>query len=72
MVEKAIVKEGDGGLSYDEARVMESLVVAWNRFVGFSGSISPEDQEAFAAGIHQCQNVLQARVIRRLYPDFWR
>jgi hypothetical protein len=63
---------GEGGLTDDETAVMKKLVGAWNEFCLLNDSISPQEQQKFADGIHTCQDVLAYRVLHRTYPDFWR
>lgn len=66
------VKPNSGGLNEEEARVMESLVKAWNELMKIEGMLTFEEEKTFQDGIHQCQDVLMRRAIKRIFPKFWR
>ena len=58
------------GLTDSEGDVMDSLVTAWNKFVGLEKQ-HPSELSDFADGIHKCQNLLAVRIARREFPDGW-
>lgn len=59
------------GLTAEEEAVSDALVDAWNRFMAIRDAINTEEQAAFRRAIHDAQNVLMCRVVRRLFPDYW-
>jgi hypothetical protein len=66
------VKPNSGGLNEEEARVMDALVKAWNELMKIEGVLTIEETAEFRDGIHQCQDVLMKRAIKRIFPKFWR
>jgi hypothetical protein len=60
------------GLTPQEQEVMDALVSAWNKYKNLPGASFPNEQSDFIQAIHQAQSVLQSRIIRRLYPEYWR
>ena len=58
------------GLTNDEGRVMDALIMAWNQFVGLDRQ-HPDELRDFADGIHKCQDCLALRIARRIYPEGW-
>ena len=56
------------GLTEQEGLIMDSLVKAWNNFLKLEKT-HPCEINDFGDGIHKCQNVLMARVLRRDYPN---
>ena len=60
----------DDGLTDAEGEVMDSLCEAWLYFKELPIQ-HPSDQDEFLAGLHRLQDLLAARVCRRLYPDGW-
>jgi hypothetical protein len=65
------LQQPPSGLTPDEQRVMDALVTAVLAFNDLEAAITPDEMRAFVEGIHQCQNVLGMRVVRRDHPDFW-
>jgi len=59
------------GLTPEEQEVSDLLVQAWNRFMAFEDAIKSDDQEEFRQAIHAAQRVLQTRMLRRLFPEYW-
>lgn len=55
------------GLTEGEGVVMDSLVDAYNKFVKLK-TTHPSEKDDFIDGIHECQQVLMNRVLRRDYP----
>ena len=55
------------GLTTEEGKVMDALVLAWNDFIKLEKQ-HPSDTQEFNVGIHQCQHILMNRVLRRDYP----
>ena len=55
------------GLTKEEGVVMDSLVYAWNNFLKLD-TTHPDEINSFADGIHDCQQLLMNRVLRRDYP----
>jgi hypothetical protein len=60
------------GLTPEEQLVSDALVDAWNKFMGLRDSIAIEEQQDFRKAIHDAQHVLMNRIVRRLYPGYWR
>lgn len=56
------------GLTNQEGLVMDNLVDAWNEFINLEVQ-HPNERDYFADGIHMCQSVLMARILRRDYPE---
>jgi len=56
------------GLSTEEGFAMDHLVEAWNHFVNLERQ-HPGELIDFCDGIHKCQSVLMARILRRDYPE---
>lgn len=56
------------GLTEQEGRVMDSLVTAWNEFTKLK-TTHPSETNDFMNSIHQCQNILCMRILRRDYPE---
>lgn len=54
------------GLTEQEGKVMDALVDAWNEFIKL-GVTHPTEETDFMDGIHQCQNTLCMRILRRDY-----
>jgi len=62
-----------GGLEQGEQKVMAHLVMAWDTYVQLgTAHSSADDERAFRDAIHQAQQILGQRVLRREYPDYWR
>ena len=57
--------EKSGGLTRSEQLVSQDLVNFWNCLPQGGHSA------AVATAVHHCQSALQARILRRAYPDFW-
>ncbi|MEG1310461.1 MAG: hypothetical protein RR942_06640 [Romboutsia sp.] len=55
------------GLTFREGIVMDNLVEAYNNFLQL-GDTHPCEKEYFVDGIHNCQQQLMNRVLRRDYP----
>ena len=60
--------EREDGLTIEEGIIMDNLVDAWNAFIKLPQT-HPCEKEDFMNGIHQCQNTLCMRVLRRDYPE---
>lgn len=60
----------NGGLSSEEDKIMSLLVDAWNLFLALPTDGVEVDE--FRQAIHDAQDCLGRRVLRRLYPDYWR
>lgn len=60
------------GLTPDEETVMSHLVNAWNAWLGIDACITQDEMDQFRKAIHQAQEVLAGRVVRRTYPKYWR
>lgn len=60
----------EDGLTYEEGKVMDALVAAWNTFVGLERQ-HPSELKDFNDGIHKCQDLLAVRIARREYPEGW-
>lgn len=56
------------GLTYEEGKVMDALVSAWNEFTKLEKT-HPSETTDFMNAIHQCQNTLCMRILRRDYPE---
>lgn len=61
----------DDGLTEQEGMVMDALCKAFSAFKELE-SQHPDELREFVDGIHQCQDVLALRVVRRDYPAGWR
>lgn len=55
-------------LTFEEQKVMGSLVDAWNEFRKLPTQ-HPSEIDEFCEGIHRCQNLLAMRVARRADPE---
>ena len=55
------------GLTKQEGKVMDSLVIAWNNYLKLPKE-HPADTQEFCNGIHQCQHIIMCRILRRAYP----
>lgn len=55
------------GLTEQEREIMDSLVLAWNKYTTLEMQ-HPSELVDFADGIHMCQKNLAMRVLRRDYP----
>ena len=51
-----------------EKEIMGLLVEAHNKFIELKQT-HPSDITEWVDGIHRCQHILQARIVRRDYPD---
>ena len=51
-----------------EKEIAEYLIKAWNLFTELERQ-HPCELDDFANGIHQCQNILGFRTLRRDYPE---
>ena len=58
------------GLLPKEQECLDSLVDAWNIFVGLDRQ-HPDEVRDFADAIHAQQGLLSTRLARRIYPDGW-
>lgn len=56
------------GLTEQEGKVMDALVTAWNEFTQLEKT-HPSEEKDFMNAIHQCQNTLCMRVLRRDYSE---
>jgi len=67
--EKDLTAPGDpeksGGLTRSEQLISQDLVNLWN-CLPQGGHTA-----AVATAVHSCQSALQARILRRAYPDYW-
>ena len=57
------------GLTEQEGKVMDSLVLAWNEFSKLD-SWHPSDTPDFCHAIHECQQILCMRILQRDYPGY--
>ena len=55
------------GLDANEEKIVNHLVIAWNYFVQLENS-RPDDVADFRRSIHECQRIVMARIVRRLFP----
>lgn len=58
------------GLTTDEKKCMDSLVNAYNKFAELDRQ-HPDELKEFTDGIHNLQNLLSVRIVRRVYPKGW-
>lgn len=58
------------GLTDQEGKAMDALITAFNKFKKLDRQ-HPSELSDFADGIHRCQDLLAARIVRRLYPEGW-
>ncbi len=58
------------GLTMDELIISEHLVEAWNGFCKLDKQ-HPNENTDFMNGIHQLQNILGMRIVRREYSNYW-
>jgi len=58
------------GLTEDEGKVMDALVVAVNAWRTLP-TTHPSEESDFINGIHTCQYLLGMRILRRDYPSGW-
>jgi len=58
------------GLTEEEGKVMDALIVAWTEF-SLLDIQHPNDQRDFCDSIHKCQDLLACRIARRHYPKGW-
>lgn len=67
--------DNNSGLSPEESRVLDSLVLAWNAFNAMSARTLPghesDDIRDFRRAIHECQRIVAARAMKRNHPDYW-
>lgn len=68
-MEPEISKES--GLTIDEERAINHLVVAWNNFVNLPG-VPTEDLQEFLQSIHACERLIMIRIVRRAYPAYYK
>ena len=59
----------NGGLSRSEQLVSEDFVLIYRKTV--NSVRNPQQHKRLASAIHLCQSVLQGRVLRRDYPNYW-
>ncbi len=62
----------ESGLTPEEQKVSDALVKAWNTFMSFTDAIPTDELQEFREAIHAAQRVLLIRIVRRLYPEYWR
>lgn len=71
LAERMNTPSSASGLTDDERQVMDHVVAAWNAFARL-----PECRDEHLAqvrhAVHQVQQVLALRVVRRQYPEYWR
>lgn len=60
----------DDGLTDAEGEVMNSLIIAFNKFCNLERQ-HPDEIRDFTDGIHKCQDLLAVRIARREYPKGW-
>lgn len=61
-------KRRNDGLIKDEGEIMDLLAKAFNKFTELEIT-HPSERDDFIDGIHECQQVLMNRVLRRDYPN---
>lgn len=72
-VEQIMRAEGLSGMTEQEERVMAGLADAWAVFGDLpDGTLLPTERDDFARAIHQAQQILALRVVRREHPEYWR
>lgn len=59
-----------GGLTPEEESVLNSIGEAWGKFVELEQQ-HPSDLPEFHHAVHQMQQIVAMRVLRRDYPDYW-
>jgi hypothetical protein len=64
------VADQNGGLTPEEAAVMDALVDATNRYNKLPPQHPSEGWE-WADSVHKLQQLLAIRVARREYPGYW-
>ena len=57
------------GLTPEEGEVMDCLIEAWNAFVNLPIQ-HPDDHDEFRHALHQIQNIVGMRVVRRNFKDW--
>ena len=63
----------ENGLSEQEEKVMNALILAWDLFTNKdNGEVATDDYMDFKRGIHDCQYVLMHRIVKKEYPNYWR
>lgn len=68
-------KERSGSLTPAELKVMDALVMAWERYLDlalFEYDGAADANRQFRDAIHSAQQILGQRALRREHPDFWR
>lgn len=60
----------EDGLTEDEGRVMDALILAVQGFAKLDRQ-HPDEVRDFGDGIHRCQDQLALRVCRRAFPRGW-
>lgn len=58
------------GLTEPEMRVMVALVEAANAYAALGDDDHPANRADFVHAIHQAQNILASRVVRRIFPGW--
>lgn len=60
----------DDGLTPAERVVSDALLLAFQEFMKLPTQ-HPDERRDFVDGIHQCQNQLMWRIVRRAHPRAW-
>lgn len=60
----------DDGLTPEERIVSDALLLAFQEFMKLPTQ-HPDERRDFVDGIHQCQNQLMWRIVRRAHPRAW-
>jgi hypothetical protein len=60
----------DDGLTPEERVVSDALLLAFQEFMKLPTQ-HPDERRDFVDGIHQCQNQLMWRIVRRAHPRAW-
>lgn len=68
--QQAKLTQAASGLTGQELIVMNCLVDAWNAALELS--LTNDERHVFTQAIHQAQQVLAMRVVRRDHPHYWR
>ena len=58
------------GLTEEEEKVLDKILEAHSAFKSLDRE-HPNEEIEWSFGIHQCQSLLQARVMRRTHPKGW-
>ena len=60
----------NSGLTIEEEEIMNHTIEIWNRFVKLSVQ-HPSDIQELQSAVHQIQQLIAIRSLRRNNPDYW-